>query len=276
MLAALQPPWRVHDRLTVKLECLSLMYLWDIHLVDEICRAVGAAEIPDLTLYGCKLEDGGAVLVESVSVGRGPKGLHMTRRLFDSPERALSLLNALRGNKYLGRLELLRFDPPHRSFGDVTPQALAPALRENKGLTNLTLFECCMDNRFWSELMAALSTRPFLRMLKFEGIQDENRRVPSSSMKRDRTIAVADTLLVNKQVDEMPFDGYTFDRSNWDALVAPRVECNLYRKRFPALQKIQVPSIRAAIVAMALTHVASKQSSFLRTPTFFAATWTNV
>jgi hypothetical protein len=58
-----------------KLECWSLN---DITLVGDsiLCRAVGAAEIPDLApVAGCALEDEGAVLIESVSKGRGPKGL---------------------------------------------------------------------------------------------------------------------------------------------------------------------------------------------------------
>jgi hypothetical protein len=237
-----------------KLECLSMNY---ITLVDDICRAVGAAEIPDLDLNGCTLEDGGAALVESVSLGRGPKGLSISWDPLDLPERAISFCNALRGNTSLERLELNYL----KSFREGTPQFLAPALRENKGLTNLTLFQCCLDNRSWTELMAAISSHPSLRMLKFERIYvKEVFQRPSLSMKRDRTNAVVDMLLANKGVDEIPFDDITFDQALWDARVAPIIECNLYRKRFPALQKIEVPSTRAAIVAMALSRVASKPS----------------
>jgi hypothetical protein len=236
-----------------KLEFLALCYF---PLVGDICRALAAAEIPDLDLHGYTLEDGGAALVESVSVGRGPKGLAITRTLFDSDERVISFVSALRGNTYLERLELGSFD----NFREGTAQALAPALRVNKGLTNLTLSHYCLDNRSWSELMDAISTHPSLRVLKFERIYDENTEEPSLSMKRDRTSAVADMLLVNKQVDEIPFDENTFDRSNWEKLVVPRLECNLYGKLFPVLQKIQVPSTRAATVATALASVASKPS----------------
>jgi hypothetical protein len=123
--------------------------------------------------------------------------------------------------------------------------------------------------------MAAISTHPSLRMLEFREIQDKNQNDSSSSMKGDRTIAVAEMLKVNTQVDEIPFD-IIRSTSNRNKVIAPRVESNLYRKRFPALQKIQLPSTRTAIVAMALARVASKPSLLWmilsRTPTFFATT----
>jgi hypothetical protein len=50
---------------------------------------VGAAKIPDLTLFGWTLGDGGAALVEYVSMGREPKGLYIARGLFDSAERTI-------------------------------------------------------------------------------------------------------------------------------------------------------------------------------------------
>jgi hypothetical protein len=235
----------------------ELLQLYHLTLTENVYRAVVTAEIPYLDLFGSELEDGGAELVESVSMGRGPKGLSIGWEQFDSPERAISFCNALRGNTYLERLGILCSE----DFRGDTPQGLAPALRENKGLTNL-IFDgwCSFDNRSWSELMAAISVHPSLRMLKFEDILDANGDEPTLIMTRDRTNAVADMLKVNKQVDEMPFDDSTFDCYIWDKVVFPRLECNLYRKRLPALQKIQVPSTRAAIVTMALSSVASKPS----------------
>jgi hypothetical protein len=80
-------------------------------------------------------------------------------------------------------------------------------------------------------------------------------------MKRDRTKAVADMLLVNKHADEIPFCGeVSLDLDGWNALVAPRVECNLYRMWFVAIQKIEAPSTRAGVVAQALARVERKPS----------------
>jgi hypothetical protein len=63
------------------LKCLSLH---DIHLEsEEACRAVAAAELQYLELDHCKLGDGGAALVESITEGRGPKGLGLYTSQYD-------------------------------------------------------------------------------------------------------------------------------------------------------------------------------------------------
>jgi hypothetical protein len=121
--------------------------------------------------------------------------------------------------------------------------------------------------------MAAISTHPTLRTLNFRNIcdvdsdndsdvdSDNDRLSPSSSGKRDRANAIANMLLVNKHIDEIPFScEVSFDRDDWDALVAPRVECNLYRKRLSSFQKIKALSTRAAVVGRALVRVEKNPS----------------
>jgi hypothetical protein len=69
---------------------------------------------------------------------------------------------------------------------------------------------------------------------------------------------------VNKRVDEIQIpvhtfpdhDYTTFGQAFWNTLVVPRLECNLYRKRFVTLQMIEVPSTRTSVVAIALARVA--------------------
>jgi hypothetical protein len=113
-----------------KLESLELQ---DVDLSSEdSCRAVALAQVRCLTLIECELEDGGAALVESVREGLGPKGLCFLGNLFDSSERLVAFCNALRGNTNLERLELPCIDD-HQ-----VAQALAAALRENKGLVHLS------------------------------------------------------------------------------------------------------------------------------------------
>jgi hypothetical protein len=111
--------------------------------------------------------------------------------------------------------------------------------------------------------MAAISTHPSLRTLVFghnPDDDDDDDDLPSPFVKRDRTDAVADMLLTNHQVDNIPFDDQMFDQDLWDALVVPRVEYNLYRKRLAPLQKIEVPSTRTAVVGSALPREAGKPS----------------
>jgi hypothetical protein len=126
---------------------LESLTLFNILLESEnACRAVAEAELQYLNLSSCELGDGGASLVESVRVGlRGPRGLGLGLGRtglgdndwcpFDSSERFVSFLNALRGNAYLERLDLSRFDL--REEGILA--ALAAAFSENKGLVHLGL-----------------------------------------------------------------------------------------------------------------------------------------
>jgi hypothetical protein len=236
------------------LESLMLSGIRLLH--EEGCRTLAAADLQNLELHCyCQLADRGAALVESVREGRGPIGLSI-EHIFDSPERFLSFTHALRGNTYLERLDLSDV-----WFDDGSSQALTSALLENKELVHFGLRFCRLDDHFWSELMAAISTHPTLRTLKFRDIYNADGRSSSSSTKRERTQAVADMLLVNKHIDEIPFCGeVSFDRDDWNTLVAPRVECNLYRKLFVPIQKIQEPRTRAAIVAQALARVEKKPS----------------
>jgi hypothetical protein len=60
-------------------------------------------------------------------------------------------------------------------------------------------------------------------------------------------------LAENEQVDDIQVLDL-FDSDVWDAIVVPRVEINLYRKRFLAIQKIQNPATLAAVSARALAH----------------------
>jgi hypothetical protein len=238
---------------------LESLTLSNIHLKSEdACRAVVEAELQYLELANCKLGDGGVSLVESMREGRGPKGLRLYTsyddegfydwRPFDSSERVLSFLNALRGNTYLERLDLSGFD--------LREEEILPALAAT-GLAQLRLSSCCLDESGFCKVLRAISTHPSLRTLD----------LACCSLHMNETEAteeVAMMLSVNKQLeeiriadlDDLPF----FDSAAWDKLVSPRLDCNVYRKRFPAIQEIRVPSTRAAVMTRALSHVSNKPS----------------
>jgi hypothetical protein len=62
-------------------------------------------------------------------------------------------------------------------------------------------------------------------------------------------------LLVKTQVEDIKFYDSGYDRSIWDTGVEPRLEYNLYRKRFSAIQKVGDTSTRDAILRASMGHV---------------------
>jgi hypothetical protein len=230
-----------------KLESLELDM---VDLESEVsCRAVATAEVRCLTLDSCDLEDGGAALVESVRRGRGPEELGFPfYNPFDSSERLATFLDALRGNTNLERLELPSIDDRQ------VTQALVAALRENKGLVHLTVCFREKEAGNQTELLDAISLHPSLHSL------DLKMDRPGIDLKKRREVtkSVGDMLSVNERVEAMSFDDYTFYKEDWDAFVAPRLECNVYRKRFTAIQTIDEASTRAAVLARTLSKFSRK------------------
>jgi hypothetical protein len=230
-----------------KLESLELS---SMSFDSEVsCRAVSSSGVRCLTLVYCNLEDEGAALVESVRHGRRPEEL-LFRGInpFGSIASFATFMDALRGNTNLERLELPIIDDRQ------VTQALAAALHENKGLVHLKVPFFSLDDSDRAELFNAISLHPSLLSLdlavRYSDI-DLNKR-------RDFTKAVADMLTVNERVQVTSFHYQTFDKTDWDALVVPRLECNLYRERFLSIQKISEASTRAAVLARTLATFSSK------------------
>jgi hypothetical protein len=229
---------------------LESLVLHRIHLDTEVSRrAVKTALVRCLKLQYCKLEDRGTALVESVrEEGRGPQELCFSGNPFGSRSSFVTFINRLRSDEHLERLHLSEIDD-----SQVT-RALAAALHGNKGLVHLTVCFRALDGSDWTELFKAISLHPSLRSLDLKmsgrGIDVKKRR--------GFTKAVADMLSVNERVEVVSFNAYTFHKSDWDVFVAPRLECNKYRKLFPSIQKMGDESTRAAVSARALTKFAIK------------------
>jgi hypothetical protein len=235
-----------------KLESLELD---GVDLESEVsCRAVATSKVRCLTFSEeCELEDGGAALIESVKEGLGPKGLCFDCDPFDSQERLVTFVSALRGNTNLERLELPLIDEDIQQT-----QALVAALRENKGLVHLKVkYFRLLDDSDITELLESISLHPSLRSLDFEM---QHFFIGGTDLKKRRefTKAVTDMLSVNERVQVMSFCGNTFDEEDWDAFVAPRLECNLYREQFLWIRTIEEASTRAAVLARTLAKFSSK------------------
>jgi hypothetical protein len=183
------------------LKCLTLNH---IHLKsEEACRAVAEAELQYLELSCCELGDGGASLMESIREGPGPKGLGLYTchwSPFDSPERFITFLNALRSNFYLERLDLSDFDLREERICD----ALATALFGDIGLIRLGLPDCQLDESGFCKLMRAISAHPSLKTLDLTDIDIDMDGT-------DAIKEVAKMLSENGQLEGIRIDSYNFD-----------------------------------------------------------------
>jgi hypothetical protein len=265
---------------------LEHLVLYDLELDRESCCAVASAEVQCLELHDCQFEDRGVALTEAVMAGRGPRALWFRCSLgiyldtgplpFETPEDWVSFINALRGNNCLLERLLLSEVPVE----DHILRALGRALLDNEGLVQLVLRDVKISNRSWRDLFRAISVHPSLRTLDFApyilgpesdyryGLSDSDSDSDiedgfwesSDEARRFRTNTVADMLLVNEQVEEIMHNQGTYDENEWDKNVSPRLECNLYRKRFLAIQKILDISTRAAIFGEAMNQVCTKPS----------------
>jgi hypothetical protein len=175
-----------------------------------------------------------------------------SQRNFDSSERVILLLNAIRGNTFLERLDLHAVDGRDGTI----PQTLAASLRDSNGLAHLGLHYWAMDESSWSELLPVIFGHQSRRTIAFL-----RRWIPGGpDHSSDFTKAVADEFCSSTIKLRRSLNVDTFNRSDWNALVAPRIERNLYRKRFLAIQKINVSSTHAVVVAAALARMESKPS----------------
>jgi hypothetical protein len=104
--------------------------------------------------------------------------------------------------------------------------------------------------------MGAIAKHPSLRTLFFNYIYDGNGDEDIMFFNRHDPIhSLAGMLAENEQVDDIQVDNL-FDRDVWDAAVVSRLEINLYRKRFRAVQAIGLEKTRAAVVVRALARIA--------------------
>jgi hypothetical protein len=117
------------------------------------------------------------------------------------------------------------------------------------------------DESSFCKLLRAVSKHPSLRKLDFTGIDSDNDTIGTKANK-----AAAKTIRDNKQLegirikDDDDYYDSPFDPDTWHALITPTLECNVYRKRFPAIRKVVEQSTRAAVLASTLAHVSNKPS----------------
>jgi hypothetical protein len=251
---------------------LSSVELTQIELDQEACNAVAEANIQNLELHGCGCEDQGIALIQSVMSGRGPRSLFFSDNAelslgtlgqgpFEAAEMWITFTNALRSEN--SNLESLTISDVN--LDDAVVRSLASALRENKRLIHLMVCLDVVSEECWNEFMGAISTHPSLRTIDLYFEEDNKEGIVSSNERNDgakqrRTGAIADMLKVNRQVEKIVFHQNMYDQNEWCASVAPKLEHNLYRKRFLRISKIGELSTRAAVLAAAMARVRSNPS----------------
>lgn len=248
-----------------KCEQLTLE-LYDIYLLKpEVCRAIADAEVKELNLTHCILGDQGSALSENIRQGRGPKGLSLDADPslplgpFQSMNGWKIFLNSLRQARKLKILLMSLWMPP----GDCDDllEVLADAMAENRSLEVLHIDGYLRHDDGWFELVHAVSQHPSLCALGLPGIYFEHEGSNLLDRKRDRTNAIIDMLAVNDQLEEICTNGHsTCDWRLWGSSVTPKLECNIYRKRFAKVSNTMLGSTRAARMGRVLTSVSSKPS----------------
>jgi hypothetical protein len=163
------------------------------------CSSMADAELQELNLCKSRLVGRGNSLIESIREGRGPRGFCLMDTL--SRGSYIAFMNALESNSYVERLDVSR---KHSLF-------LCASLRKNKGLTHLSLRSCkspfmqigrsllepAYGGYFDSPVLASTQHGHYLDL----------------SAKQGRTMSIVNMLLVNKRVDEIPFEAHTLDQA---------------------------------------------------------------
>jgi hypothetical protein len=237
-------------------QCPSLKVLTLEHLeMDENhCRVLGSYSRPDLEieLKCCAITGSGAItLAEVLGRNRGPTVL-------DGCDIDYSIhADGLRGNS---RLKSFRQD--FSDDFDLNRQvlAIANALRENRGLVELTLFFGFHANdETWGAICDSLKTHPTLEVLDLLG-----REPPpiSPDVTTSRIQALVDMMKVNTSISTIHVKTCYSETEMYRESVIPYLETNLFRPRLLAIQKTLPIAYRAKVLGRALLSVRTHPNRF--------------
>jgi hypothetical protein len=244
-------------------QCQSLkaLTLEQTSLDENHIRVLGDYSKPglEIKLKKCRMT-GAAVAVLAQVLGRNQGPTKIDLCYIDN-----SILAAgLRGNS---RLKSLR---PRDFNGEVGKQelvAIASALKENKGLVNLSLMHAFrMSDETWDTVCDSLKIHPTLQILdlrtttnSYEGAE----LVPlDPAVLKSRIQALVDMLKVNTSIHTI----HLCDRYNEHELfresVIPYLETNQFRLRVLAVQKTRPSTYRVKVLGRALLAVQTDLNRF--------------
>jgi hypothetical protein len=238
------------------LKCLSFKYL----VLDENhCRVLGGYSRPGLKieLNNCELTSAGtSALVEVLGHNQGPTKLYSCGIDYSV------LVDGLRGNS-----RLKSFSPDFSEDFDVgvgnrQGLAFADAVRENKGLVELSLkWRSFVLHETWSAVCESLKTHPTLEILNVlaPSINVWNRPPPAPDVITSRMGVLVDMMKVNTTLHTIRvFSEHEIHRES----VIPYLETNLFRPRLLAIQKTRPIAYRAKVLGRALLSARTNANIF--------------
>ena len=210
---------------------LDSLQLFGVAFNTLNCHAISDVTIDHLHVDVSRMQDKGNVLMDAVRAGHGPRSLSLWNERFGKLADWLGLFDALKSpHCRLKRFEVSRL--PANDNENIVIKALTKALQQNKSLEELCISNAPFGLESWNELLRSLTMHPTLRSLDLAMKQGVDR-----TLSRQRTRAAALLLSRNHRIEQVAFHRPTFDRVDWDAWVAPRLDSNRCRKQALSLQR---------------------------------------
>jgi hypothetical protein len=251
--------------------CLGHVWFSNMTFNEDQCRSLATMSRLDveLNISSCSLLNGaaGGAFVECLHSDRGP--IQLIRCEIDSHV----LANALTGDS---RVTVLKHE--FVSETDADKGVLFRALANNRGLKELDLDGCSINDENWSILAESLKAHPTLTSLNLRDTrpgaqngeiiemstgQRAQRIEMSTGQRAQRTRVLAEMMEENIILHTITSSGNERDEQIYAERIHPYLETNLYRPRVLGIKKADI-ELRRPLLALALqTESVRNKSNFL-------------
>jgi hypothetical protein len=237
-------------------QSLKVLRLEQIDLDEDHSRVLGAYSRPglEIILEDCKITSAGAsTLVEVLGRNQGP-----TTLIFCNIDNFV-LANGLRGNSRLKSFRPRLSDSPDDGNREVL--AIADALKENKGLVDLDLWQYFrMNDETWNAVCDSLKTHPTLEVLGLRSVSTNATTAPA--LLNTKIQALVKMLKINMSIHTIHLHSHYSRHEIFRESVIPYLETNRLRPRLLAIQKTRPIPYRAKVLGTALLSARSDANSF--------------
>jgi hypothetical protein len=242
-------------------QSLKALTLQDLGSLDENhCRVLGAYSRPGLEIevIRCKLTNAEArTLADVLRRNQGPTDLHYCDINYSV------LADGLRGNSRLKSLSPFVSNSPRDDNREL--QAIAGALKENKGLVRLNLsgrrrFGLRVSDETWGAICDSLKTHPTLEVLDLSSTNNDATTAPA--VITSRMHALLDMMKINMSIHTIHLDSSYSEHELFRLSVIPYLEMNRLRARVRAIQKARPIPYRVKVLGRALLSTRTDANSF--------------